>query len=138
MNNSYYNKAHKELGRNLRKNSTLGEILLWDKLLKSRKMFGYQFLRQFAIDDYIVDFICRKLKLIIEVDGYSHNFKYEQDIARDNKLKYLGYRTLRFSDEQIKIDILNVQREIEQVISEFEKINPPAPFSKGEREKSTL
>jgi very-short-patch-repair endonuclease len=80
MNNSYYDKTNKELARSIRKNSTLGEIILWDKLLKGRKMFGYQFLRQFAIDDYIVDFICRKLELIIEVDGYSHNFKYDNDV----------------------------------------------------------
>jgi very-short-patch-repair endonuclease len=135
MNNSYYNKTNKELARNLRKNSTLGEVILWDRLLKCRKMFGYQFLRQFTIDDYIVDFVCRKLRLIIEVDGYSHNFMYDKDTERDNKFASLRYTTLRISDEQVKKDLNNVQRTIEQKIRELEEVNPPAPFSKGERER---
>ena len=50
--------------RELRKNSTLAEILLWNEL-KGRKMLGYQFMRQKPIDKYIVDFYSSKLKLII-------------------------------------------------------------------------
>ena len=133
MNNSHYNKANKEFARELRNNSTLGEIILWDKLLKNKKMAGYQFNRQFDIGNFIVDFICRRFKLIIEVDGYSHNFKYDKDIERDKKLDSLGFVTLRFSDEQVNKDITNVQRSIEQKIRELEESNPPAPFSNGER-----
>jgi very-short-patch-repair endonuclease len=112
MNISNYNKTNKELARSLRKDSTLGEIILWDRLLKGRKMFGYQFLRQFAIDEYIVDFVCRKLRLIIEVDGYTHNFKYDKDIERDNKLLSIGYITFRVSDERVKNDLINVQKKL--------------------------
>ena len=68
------NEKIKQYSRDLRNNSTTGEITLWSKVLRAKKMYGYQFNRQFVIEYYIVDFVCRKLKLIIEVDGYSHNF----------------------------------------------------------------
>ncbi|WKZ20402.1 MAG: DUF559 domain-containing protein [Candidatus Jettenia sp. CY-1] len=67
----YYNPKLKALSRELRKNSTLSEILLWNKL-KARKMRGYQFMRQKPIDNYIADFYCSKLRLVIEIDGNSH------------------------------------------------------------------
>jgi very-short-patch-repair endonuclease len=115
--------------KSLRNKSTLGEVILWDKVLKNKKMKGFQFNRQFPIDDYIVDFICRRLKLIIEIDGYSHKLKYNQDIIRENKLKNMGYSILRFSEPQVRNDLQNVIRSIENFL---EQINPPAPFSKGE------
>ncbi len=93
-------------------------------------MKGLQFNRQFPIDDFIVDFICRKIKLIIEIDGYSHQFKYDEDIIRDDQLKKLGFFILRFTEHQVKSDLQNVIRSIEILI---EEINPPAPFSKGEK-----
>ena len=74
-NKSHYNKKDKELARKLRKNGTKGEVILWQAVLRAKQFYGYQFNRQFCIDDYIVDFIARKLKLIIEIDGYSHKFK---------------------------------------------------------------
>ncbi|AHM61385.1 hypothetical protein D770_15655 [Flammeovirgaceae bacterium 311] len=66
--NSNYNKKLKPLARYLRSDSTLGEVILWDEVLKERRFYGYQFNRQYAIENFIVDFICRKLKLIVEVD----------------------------------------------------------------------
>ncbi len=77
----------------------------------------------------IVDFICRKLKLIIEIDGYSHNFKYNKDVERDSDLNKLGYKVLRFTEREVKYDLDNVIRSIEY---EIEAVNPPAPFSKGD------
>ncbi len=70
----YYNPKLKQLSRNLRNNSTLAEVLLWNEL-KARKIFGFQFMRQKPIGDFIVDFFCSKLKLVLEVDGNSHNGK---------------------------------------------------------------
>jgi len=74
------------------------------------------------IDDLniIVDFICRKLKLIIEVDGYSHNFKYEQDLIRDEKLMEKGYVVIRVSERDIKRDLGNVIRVIESCVADIE------------------
>ena len=70
-------------------------------------MHNFQFLRQFPIENYIVDFICRKAKLIIEIDGYSHNFKYDEDMTRDQHLRELGYTVVRFREKDIKININN-------------------------------
>jgi len=141
--NSHYNKKLKPLARQLRNNSTFGEIILWSKVLRAKRMLGYQFNRQFAIQipplqrglgglNIIVDFICRKLKLIIEIDGYSHNFKYEQDKLRDKKLSKNGYNVLRITEHDVKYDLDNVIRAIENRIRELEQSPPPAPFAKGE------
>ncbi|MBN2773661.1 MAG: DUF559 domain-containing protein, partial [Prolixibacteraceae bacterium] len=69
-----YNKELKDFARKLRNNSTLAEVILWDKLLKKKQLRNYQFLRQRSIDIYIVDFFCKDLKLVIEVDGTYHLF----------------------------------------------------------------
>jgi very-short-patch-repair endonuclease len=115
-----YNKEHREFSRELRNNST--KIILWSKVLRAKKMHGYQFNRQFPIDKYIVDFICRKLNLIIEIDGYSHNFKQESDINRDTFLSTLGYITLRFTEKQVRYDLDNVAKTIEDKIIELEAL----------------
>lgn len=106
----YYNPYLKEKARELRNNSTPGEILLWKKL-RNKQFYGYDFHRQKPILNYIVDFYCYQLKLIVEIDGYSHQFKLEEDKQRDLELSGLGFRILRFSEYEVKnkIDeVLNV------------------------------
>lgn len=103
----YYNPKLKQLSRNLRNNSTLAEVLLWNKL-KRRQMCGYQFMRQKPIGDYIVDFYCSKLKLIIEVDGETHRHKLTKDVERQGWLEDLRLQVLRFDDAEVKSDINNV------------------------------
>ncbi len=93
-------------------------------------MLGFQFLRQRPIGNYIADFMCKELNLIIEIDGYSHQFKYEKDIQRDEKISELGFQTLRFTDDEVKNHITNVERAIVQWIEEKNSSHPPAP-SKG-------
>ncbi len=97
----YYNSELKELSRKLRKSSTLSEVLLWNQL-KGRKMKGYLFARQKPISNYIVDFYCPKLRLVIEIDGLSHDGKDEQDSLRQQKLESLGHSFLRFGDLDVK------------------------------------
>ncbi len=120
----YYNPKLKELARQLRNNATKSEIKLW-LCLKGKKMCGYDFHRQKPIDEYIVDFFCNKLKLAIECDGYSHQIVevWEKDTKKTKRLKELGIEVLRFSDEQIKKDIDNVLRVIEDYIERFENNN---------------
>jgi very-short-patch-repair endonuclease len=103
----YYNQKLKQLSRNLRNNSTLAEVLLWNKL-KKRQMCGYQFMRQKPIGEYIVDFYCSKLKLIIEVDGETHRYKLTEDVERQDWLEDLGLSVLRFDDAEVKNDMKNV------------------------------
>ena len=118
-----YNPKLKALSRKLRNNSTLAEILLWNEL-KSRKMYGCQFMRQKPIGDYIVDFYCSNLNLVIEIDGISHEGKFHPDMKRQRFLESQGLTILRFNDLDIKKDICNVLRAIGGWIEN----NPPAPF----------
>ena len=115
---SHYNNENKELARKLRKDGTKGEAILWNEVLRAKKFHGFQFNRQFCIDDYIVDFISRRLKLIIEVDGYSHKFKHKEDKLRDKDLSELGYTVVRFSEKEICNDLSNVIRVLESYLPE--------------------
>ena len=130
----YYNPELKKLARQLRNNSTLSEVLLWDEL-KGRKLYGYQFMRQKPILNYIVDFFCSKLHLVIEIDGDSHS--NEASVANDQKrqeqIEKLGISFLRFDDLDIKYNLSSVLRTIEDYIEKFKNDNnPPPPFDKGE------
>jgi very-short-patch-repair endonuclease len=95
-------------------------VLLWNEL-RARKMKGYQFMRQKPVDEYIVDFYCNKLKLVIEIDGDSHYGKIERDEIKQQKLEAMGLYVLRFDDTEVKKDIYNVLFCIEGWIDEFEK-----------------
>lgn len=113
--NNHYNPTLKSFASKMRHDSTKAEIRLWCELLSKGKM-GYPFLRQRPIGNYIADFMSKELKLIIEVDGYSHQFKTEEDIKRDSGLMEKGFTVLRFSDEEVMKDLPNVQRTLEQWI----------------------
>ena len=86
-------------------------------------MLGYKFRRQYNIGYCIVDFYCHELKLIIEVDGYSHEDEeiYKHDLKRQKFLENLNYKIIRFTDEQVLKDLNNV---INGLIFEITKLNP--------------
>lgn len=109
-----YNPQLKQLARNLRNDSTLGEILLWDEL-KTKKLFGYDFHRQKPLLNFIVDFYCSELNLAIEIDGYSHynEYSFNRDKERETELAKWGVQFLRFHETDVRNDIVNVLREIE-------------------------
>ncbi|WP_299824074.1 endonuclease domain-containing protein [uncultured Pontibacter sp.] len=107
-----YREDLKAKARELRKNSTLSEILLW-KEIKERKLLGYQFHRQVPILDFIVDFYSHELQLAIEIDGDSHNQNYNYDVGRQSELEQYGVQFLRFDDKEVKRDMNNVLRTIE-------------------------
>ena len=97
-----YNKSLKQISRNLRRNMTDAETLLWSKL-RGKQLKRYQFYRQKIIGNYIVDFYCPKSKLVIEVDGgqhYSAEGK-EKDKRRDDYMTREEITVLRFSDREV-------------------------------------
>ena len=98
------NESLRPLARELRKNSTLSEVLLWNKL-KNRQFFNLDFDRQKIIGNYIVDFYCPQLKLVIEIDGGSHDNKLEYDLKRDEYLKSFGLQVIHFADDNVKNNI---------------------------------
>ena len=107
------------LARNLRKNSTIQERRLWN-LLKNRQFHNLKFKRQQPIGDYIVDFICKEAKIIIEIDGGQHNEpeNIEYDKSRTEYLNNLGYKVVRFWNNEIYENIEGV------VLRLKEEINP--------------
>jgi very-short-patch-repair endonuclease len=123
-----YNPKLKDLARKLRNDSTLGEVLLW-KELKSKQYFEYNFHRQKPLLNYIVDFYFKELNLVIEVDGHYHNHeeKVEVDQLRDQELAEYNLTVIRFSENEVRKDIVNVLRTIEKHIVE----HTPYPSQEG-------
>mgnify|MGYP003515289540 CR=1 FL=1 len=112
-----YNPKLKEYARQLRNNSTLSEVLLWQKI--KNKALGVQFHRQVPLKEYIVDFYCHELMLAIEIDGDSHLYKYEYDVKRQGDLEHQGVVFLRFSDLDVKQNMFSVGLSLEQVVNEL-------------------
>ena len=98
----------KENAKNNRKNMTEAESVFWS-LVKGNS-FGQRCLRQHIIGDYIVDFLFRKSKLIVEIDGGYHHTgeQQEDDGIRTQQLEQKGFRVVRFTNEQILMDTENV------------------------------
>jgi very-short-patch-repair endonuclease len=105
-----YNPKLVPLAKKLRKNSTLSEVLLWNRLKNNQ--LGFDFHRQKPIGNYIVDFYCPDLLLAIEIDGNSHRFKAKEDLERQKELEEMGVEFLRFTDLQVK-------KEIDQVVEDI-------------------
>lgn len=113
---STYNKHLKHNARNLRNGSTPGEATLWKYVLRGRAFYGLQFNRQFIIENYIVDFICRELKLIIELDGNYHDQIIDQDRVRDKRLKELGYEVVRIPEKLVIEDVNSVYHYLKEFV----------------------
>ncbi|MBP9888590.1 MAG: endonuclease domain-containing protein [Leptospiraceae bacterium] len=98
-----FNKNSKEKARKLRRNMTLAEKKIWYELLAKDKLNGLRFLRQKPIDEYIADFYCHKLKLVIEIDGESHLAEgaREYDEHRTKVLNAYGIEVIRYTNEEI-------------------------------------
>lgn len=108
-----YNKRLKKLSRNLRKNTTDAEKLLWSKV-RRKQLKGYQFYRQKTIGNYIVDFYCAKANLVIEIDGGQHytDEGKEKDRLRDAYMASLSLKVLRFSDREVFKNLKEVMEKI--------------------------
>ncbi len=90
----------KTLARNLRKNQTDAEKIIWYQL-RNRNLCGYKFRRQHPIGNYIVDFVCIDKKLIIELDGGQHQLQKEADLERTKTLNQMGFKVLRFWNNSV-------------------------------------
>ena len=99
--------ATKTYASELRRAGNLSEVLLWEQL-KDKKLGGLRFLRQQTIGGYIADFYCPERKVVIEVDGASHNYKTEYDEHRDKYMKSLGIKTIRIGDTDVKQNLNGV------------------------------
>ena len=125
-----YNPKLKDRARELRNNATDSEKKFWNFLRK--EFSGFHFARQKPLDQFIPDFYCNKLKLIIEIDGEVHNSQKERDAERDNifLIKY-NIVTLRFANLQVEQDIQGIKSELEKYIN-LSALIPPL-FERGVR-----
>jgi len=96
---SFFEEIPRDYARNRRRRQTDAERRLWARL-RDRRLLGVKFSRQVPIGPYIVDFCCRELKLIVELDGGQHAIRATYDAERTAFLERLGYRVLRFWDNE--------------------------------------
>ena len=110
----HYNPKLKALAAQLRSRGTKSEILLWNQL-KGGQLNGLRFIRQKPIGDFIVDFYCKEVGLVIELDGLSHqcNEVMDLDERKQSYLESIGLKVIRFEDEDVIRDIRNVMMVIE-------------------------
>ncbi|MHC1745514.1 MAG: endonuclease domain-containing protein [Syntrophobacteraceae bacterium] len=121
-----YNPKLVRLARQLRKSGNLAEALLWSQI-KNRQVRGCKFLRQSPMDEYIVDFFCPDLMLVIEIDGETHDCKMAEDRQRQARLETFGIRFLRFLDSDVRQNMDGVLMALRSWIDEYERQHPPVP-----------
>jgi very-short-patch-repair endonuclease len=105
----------KHLARDMRKNPTAAEQKLW-KYLRKRQVCDVKFRRQMAIDRYIVDFCSPSIKLIIEIDGPTHEDCEEEDALRQKKLESYGFDFLRFKNQTVLFNLEGVLEVIYETV----------------------
>jgi very-short-patch-repair endonuclease len=98
----------------LRKASTDAESLLWYRL-RNRQLLDLKFRRQRPMGQYIADFACLEIGLVIELDGGQHAEQVARDEARAEEMKRLGFRTLRFWNNEVLNETEAVMEQIRQV-----------------------
>ena len=130
-----YNPKLKELAKKLRSKMTYSEVKLWNELKKG-KLNGYDFDRQRAIGNYVVDFYCKDAQLAIEIDGITHEEEKAKwkDERRQKELEEAGVHFLRFDALLVVNKVEAVVREIERWLEEYEKENGVSEFVKRRRE----
>jgi very-short-patch-repair endonuclease len=130
--NYSYNKKLRPLARQLRKGLTKSEACLWKYALKAKQLRGYQFKRQRPILQYIADFFCMELMLIIELDGITHDNEVSlvKDNRREERLAKAGFKIVRFTDEEVLKNMAGVISQLEKIIGEIEA-STPYPRQRG-------
>ncbi|HCX20797.1 MAG: DNA methylase [Flammeovirgaceae bacterium] len=117
-----YNPDLVEIARKRRNKSSKTEIKLW-YFLKDKRMKGYEFHRQKPLLNYIADFFCHELLLVIELEGNSH-FP-DKDITQEKDFENIGLTVLRFSRDAIFKETNTVLKTIETTIEEIENKKKP-------------
>ncbi|MDD5396673.1 MAG: endonuclease domain-containing protein [Candidatus Moranbacteria bacterium] len=109
-------KAKENTRKKLRESATPQEIILWSRL--RRNQLGHRFRRQHSVGKYIVDFYCSEKKLVVELDGWQHREENNDgyDIERTEFLQSLGYKVLRFWNDEVNKNIEGVILKIEEFL----------------------
>ena len=86
--------------RELRQDSTDAERILW-RFVRNRHLGGYRFRRQVSLGRYIVDFVCLRARLVVELDGGQHAERLLEDLERTQELGRAGFRVMRFWNDEV-------------------------------------
>jgi very-short-patch-repair endonuclease len=100
-----------ENAKELRREMTPAEKILW-KHLKANRLSGLHFRRQQIVHGYFADFYCHRHELIVEVDGGIHELQEEYDAEREAYLRALGFRIIRFTNEDVTKNLKSVLQKI--------------------------
>jgi len=121
-----YNKNLKGFARANRSAMTKAEACLWEYVLRARQMKGYQFRRQRSVLNYIADFMCKELMLILEVYGMTHHYpdKQENDRVRQKELELAGFAVLRIDNEDVLTAINSVNEKLKIGLNVMKKTSP--------------
>jgi very-short-patch-repair endonuclease len=103
-----------ERAKKLRREMTPAEKILWQHL-KGNKLNRLHFRRQQIVHGYFADFYCHQHELIVELDGGIHEFQKEYDAEREEYLIALGFRIIRFTNEEIKNNLNSVLQKIVEI-----------------------
>ncbi len=129
------NLKFKERRRELRRNQTEAEKLLWARL-RNKQIHGIKFFRQFSIGAYVLDFYSPTIKLAVELDGGQHAGKdaQEYDEVRSDYLRAQGIEVMRFWNNDV---MQNVEGVLQRIAERANQTPPDLPFSKEEEMNST-
>ncbi|MFZ6015958.1 MAG: DUF559 domain-containing protein [Patescibacteria group bacterium] len=129
-----YETDNKDLARAMRKNPTVAEKKIWDEILKDGQLDNLRFLRQKPLDNFIADFYCSGLRLIIEVDGESHDQTKNFDEFRTSASGAHDIKVIRFTNQAVMEKIDAVRDSLTQIVKnrKAELINSPSLRKEGE------
>jgi len=114
-----YSKNLVSRARELRKEETSAERFFWNEVLKDKKLLGLKFTRQKPIDNFIVDFYCASLGVVIEIDGKIHFAQKSRDRERDEILKQkFGIKVVRYKNEDV---LNNLEKVIEDLVKRLKR-----------------
>jgi very-short-patch-repair endonuclease len=121
-------KQHRGRAKDLRQRMTRAETLLW-RYIKAHRIEGLGFRRQVPLGDYIADFVCHSGRVIVELDGESHDFESRRKIdrRRDAWFESQGYAVLRFTNDQVLRELEGVVHVIRETVCTRRADPPPCP-----------
>jgi len=119
--------------KDLRNTASPWERMLWRRL-SGRRLVGGKFSRQMPIGPYFADFLCREARLVIELDGDSHDFRIAEDARRNAFMARAGYRVLRFTNADVRERLEGVLLTIAEALAAASLAHPrPLPHAGGEK-----
>ena len=128
MPHAVVSERQRSRAKQLRQTMTRAETLLW-RYIKASRIEGAGFRRQVPFRNYIADFVCFSAKLVIELDGESHDFSERQarDAERDAFFVSEGFEVLRFTNEQVNSNLEGVVETVRQTLAIRARGLPPSP-----------